>query len=189
MLLQQPLVTFVLLFLGLLLIYCSMQIRSSSASRDRRQSLRTALTVVQEDRAAVALHWNINTAATPKRLAALGACIRSHSPVLVGLNEVALDPAAFAKTATAWGFPHSLLLKTDRKHRFNLGLMATTPLERHPSSTSSPFFHGLLCARLSAWKGAHVCVTRLPRSSEPPATAPSRLAASTHTTHRTGAQT
>ena len=101
------------------------------------------------------MHWNINTAAEPDRLAEIGAVIRTHAPALVGLNEVALGPSAFAKAAKAWGFAHSLLLKTDGPHRFNLGLMATTPLERHPSTTASPFFHGVLCARLPAWHGAH----------------------------------
>ena len=113
------------------------------------------------------MHWNINTAIESDRLAEIGAVIRTHAPALVGLNEVALGPAAFARQAKAWGFAHSLLLKTDGAHRFNLGLMATTPLERHPSTTVSPFFHGVLCAQLPAWQhgaghGApHACVTHL----------------------------
>ena len=113
------------------------------------------------------MHWNINTAAESDRLAEIGAVIRTHAPALVGLNEVALGPAAFERVAKACGFAHSLLLKTDGAHRFNLGLMATTPLERHPSTTVSPFFHGVLCARLPAWRhgaghGApHACVTHL----------------------------
>ena len=107
------------------------------------------------------MHWNINTAAEPDRLAEIGAVIRTHAPALVGLNEVALGPSAFARAAKAWGFAHSLLLKRDGPHRFNLGLMATSPLERHPSTTASPFFHGVLCARLPAWHGAHACVTHL----------------------------
>ena len=72
------------------------------------------------------MHWNINTATESDRLAEIGAVIRTHAPALVGLNEVALGPAAFARQAKAWGFAHSLLLKTDGAHRFNLGLMATT---------------------------------------------------------------
>ena len=149
-----------LLCLVLLLLYAASVLRGASPPR-HRQSLRTALVVEDRSGGLLAMHWNINTAAEPDRLAELGAVIRMHAPALVGLNEVALGRSAFARMAKAWGFAHSLLLKTDGPHRFNLGLMATTPLERHPSSMASPFFHGVLCARLPAWHGAHVCVTHL----------------------------
>ena len=149
-----------LLCLVLLLLYAASVLLAASPPR-HRQSLRTALVVEDQSGGLLAMHWNINTAAEPDRLAEIGAVIRTHAPALVGLNEVALGPSAFARAAKAWGFAHSLLLKTDGPHRFNLGLMATTPLERHPSTTASPFFHGVLCARLPAWHGAHACVTHL----------------------------
>ena len=149
-----------------LLLYAASVWLAASPPR-HRQSLRTALVVEDRSGGLLAMHWNINTAIESDRLAEIGAVIRTHAPALVGLNEVALGPAAFARQAKAWGFAHSLLLKTDGAHRFNLGLMATTPLERHPSTTVSPFFHGVLCARLPAWQhgaghGApHACVTHL----------------------------
>ena len=149
-----------LLCLVLLLLYAASVLLAASPPR-HRQSLRTALVVEDRSGGLLAMHWNINTAAEPDRLAEIGAVIRTHAPALVGLNEVALGPSAFARAAKAWGFAHSLLLKTDGPHRFNLGLMSTTPLERHPSTTASPFFHGVLCARLPAWHGAHACVTHL----------------------------
>lgn len=149
-----------LLCLVLLLLYGASVLLAVSPPR-HRQSLRAALVVESRSGGLLAMHWNINTAAEPDRLAEIGAVIRTHAPALVGLNEVALGPTAFARAAKAWGFAHSLLLKTDGPHRFNLGLMATTPLERHPSTTVSPFFHGVLCARLPAWHGAHACVTHL----------------------------
>ena len=75
-----------------------------AVSPPRRQSLRTALVVLDQPGAPMAMHWNINTAAEPDRLAEIGAVIRMHAPALVGLNEVALGPSAFAKVAKAW--PH-----------------------------------------------------------------------------------
>ena len=101
-----------------LLLYAASVWLAASPPR-HRQSLRTALVVEDRSGGLLAMHWNINTATESDRLAEIGAVIRTHAPALVGLNEVALGPAAFARQAKAWGFAHSLLLKTDRAHRFN----------------------------------------------------------------------
>ena len=132
--------------------------------RRRRGSLRTSLVAVAANVAVepsvAALHWNINTAAQPAQLDAVGAVIKAHAPVVVGLNEVSLSNERFRHVARSWGFQHSLLLRTDRAHRFNVGLIATTPLEQVVHVDAPTFFHGLLCARLPAL-GIHVCACHL----------------------------
>ena len=84
--------------------------------RRRRGSLRTSLVAVAADvsvePSVTALHWNINTAAQPAQLDAVGAVIKAHAPMVVGLNEVALDIVRFGQVARSWGFAHSLLNST-----------------------------------------------------------------------------
>ena len=109
----------------------------------------------------VALTWNINMATEPSRLEGIGGVLREQGVALVALNEVSLSPAAFSKQARRWGYPHSLLLRTDRAHRFNMGLLSTLPMKREISVTEAPFFHGVLCARLPALANLLACVVHL----------------------------
>ena len=107
------------------------------------------------------MFWNINLAAAEPLLRRMGGVLRSNLACVVGLSEVSWAPTEFAHHAATWGYPHSLLLKTDRAHRFNIGLMSTERMLPAAKTTAKPFFHGALCATLPARDHAVVCVTHL----------------------------
>ena len=123
--------------------------RESSRARRLRPALCHALT------------WNVNMASDAVRLRSIGEVIRSQGASLVGLNEVSLSPVEFARQGRRWGYKHSLLLRTDRAHRFNVGLLATAPMVARVSSSEPPFFHGILCAALPSLGQLLVCATHL----------------------------
>lgn len=100
-------------------------------------------------------------AADVDRLEGIGAVLQQQRASIVALTEVSLSPAVFTEQARRWGYSHSLILRTDRKHRFNMGLLSTTPLKREIVATDAPFFHGALCARLPALADLLVCVVHL----------------------------
>ena len=104
--------------------------------------------------------WNVNTAKEPARLDKIGRALSSRAPSVVALNEVSLSPQQLTVQARRWGFSHTLLLRNDRAHRFNLALLSSAPLTRSASAAAKPFFHGVLCAH-SAALALHVCVTHL----------------------------
>ena len=104
------------------------------------------------------LVWNINMA-IGATLEPLGVELSKHQ--VVGLVEVPWKPAAFVQQAKAWGFDYALLLRTDRAHRFNIGLLSKTPLRRTTEAHGSTFFHGLLCGALPLMGDLTVCVTHL----------------------------
>ena len=107
------------------------------------------------------MFWNINLAAAEPVLRRMGGVLRSNLACVVGLSEISWAPTEFAHRAATWGYPHSLLLKTDRAHRFNIGLMSTERMLPAAKTTAKPFFHGALCATLPARDHAVVCVTHL----------------------------
>ena len=80
--------------------------------------------------------WNVNTAKEPARLDKIGRALSSRSPSVVALNEVSLSPQQLAVQARRWGFPHTLLLRNDRAHRFNLALLSSAPPT--PSVSAAP---------------------------------------------------
>ena len=117
-----------------------------------------------------AMFWNINVARESTRIDRIGALVRSHGFAFVGLCEVPWSSSVARETAAQWGYPHHLMLSSTTR-RFNLVLMAKSPLTRVASVDGGSFFHGVLCGALSttAHAPAHlvVCVTHLTPHAPP----------------------
>lgn len=92
------------------------------------------------------MFWNINLASDSQDLVSIGKVLRDNQACIVGLSEVPWSPDQFAAQASTWGYRHSLLLKTDRAHRFNMGLVSHMPLHRSSEAKAKPFFHGVLAS-------------------------------------------
>ena len=102
--------------------------------------------------------WNINTAKEPARLDKIGRALSSRAPSVVALNEVSLSPQQLAVQARRWGFSHTLLLRNDRAHRFNLALLSSAPLTRSASAAAKPF--STACSARTRPRSRSTCASR-----------------------------